>query len=88
MTRVHRNSGKIEHYDSDKVKSGVIESCRAVFTPLGAAERFAEEVESKVQESVKEKAAVTSRDLKRLAKDFLGSYSPDAAEVYAMEEDF
>jgi hypothetical protein len=31
---------------------------------------------------------MTSRDLKRLAKQALAGYHPDAAEVFALEEEF
>jgi hypothetical protein len=56
--------------------------------PLGAAEKFAEEVEGKVFAAVEEHISVTSRDIKRLAKNALWVYHPDAAEIYALEEAF
>lgn len=88
MTKVHRRSGHIEPYSPEALKEGIIHACRAVMTPLGSAERFAIEVEKKVSKSIERHALMTSRDLKRLTKNALGSYHPDAAEVYAIEEEF
>ena len=88
MPKVHRNSGKVESYSGEKLREGIVRTCRAVLTPLAAAERFAEEVEKRVFESISEHATVTSRDVKRLAKNALSIYHPDAAEVYALEEAF
>jgi transcriptional regulator NrdR family protein len=88
MTRIHKTDGRVEAYNSEKLKSGIVHACRAVMTPLGAAERFGHEVEKKISKSVKRQAAMTSRDLKRLAKQALAGYHPDAAEVFALEEEF
>jgi hypothetical protein len=57
-------------------------------TPLGSAEKFANEVEKKISRSIKKHSAMTSRDLKRLTKNSLAVYHPDAAEVYAISEEF
>ncbi len=86
--RIHKKSGLIEPYSQDKLKQGVVHACMAVMTPIGAAERFGQEVEKKIARSVKRHSVMTSRDLKRLTKNFLSSYHPDAAEVYAIEEEF
>ena len=88
MPKVHRNCGKVESYNGEKLRDGVVRACRAVLTPLGAAEKFAEEVEGKVFAAVEEHISVTSRDIKRLAKNALRVYHPDAAEIYALEEAF
>ncbi len=88
MPRIHKTDGRVEAYSADKLRGGVVHACRAVMTPLGAAESFALEVEKKISKSVKKHAAMTSRDLKRLTKQVLVGYHPDAAEVYAMEEEF
>lgn len=88
MTRIHKKSGHVESYSGPKLKEGIVHACLAVFTPIGAAEKFAEEVESRIAKSVKRSAAITSRDLKRLTKNVLSGYHPDAAEVYALEEEF
>lgn len=88
MLRIHRTSGHIEPYDCNKLMEGIVHACRAVMTPVGAAENFAVEVEKKVSKSLKRYSAMTSRDLKRLTKNVLVSYHPDAAEVYALEEEF
>lgn len=88
MTKIHRNSGHVELYSADKLKEGVIHACLAVGTPVGAAEQFAKQVEKKVAKVILQKSAVSSRDLKRLVKNALNSYNPDAAEVYAVEEEF
>lgn len=88
MLRIHRTSGHVEPYDSGKLMEGIVHACRAVMTPVGAAENFAIEVEKKVSKSLKRHSAMTSRDLKRLTKNVLVGYHPDAAEVYAIEEEF
>ncbi|MDQ5914032.1 MAG: hypothetical protein QG623_651 [Patescibacteria group bacterium] len=88
MLRIHRTSGHIEVYDGNKLMEGIVHACRAVMTPIGAAENFAIEVEKKVSKSLKRHSAMTSRDLKRLTKNVLVGYHPDAAEVYAIEEEF
>jgi transcriptional regulator NrdR family protein len=88
MLRVHKRSGQVEPYSQDKLKAGVIHACRAVMTPFGAAENFAVQVEKKIAKSLKKQSAMTSRDLKRLTKNALAGYHPDAAEVYAIEEEF
>ncbi len=87
MTRIHKTDGRVETYSGDKLKDGVVHACRAVMTPLGAAENFALQVEKKISKSVKRHAAMTSRDLKRLTKQALFGYHPDAAEVFAIEEE-
>jgi transcriptional regulator NrdR family protein len=88
MLRIHKQSGHVEPYSEDKLKAGVVHACRAVMTPLGAAENFAVQVERKIAKSLKKQSAMTSRDLKRLTKNVLVGYHPDAAEVYAIEEEF
>lgn len=88
MLRIHKQSGHVEPYSADKLRAGVVHACRAVMTPIGAAERFAGEVEGKISKSIGRHSAMTSRDLKRLTKNALASYHPDAAEVYAISEEF
>ena len=68
MPKVHRNCGKVESYNGEKLRDGVVRACRAVLTPLGAAEKFAEEVEGKVFAAVEEHISVTSRDIKPLSQ--------------------
>jgi len=88
MLRIHKQNGQVEVYSADKLRAGVVHACRAVMTPLGAAEKFAQEVERRISKSVKKHSAMTSRDLKRLTKNSLAVYHPDAAEVYAISEEF
>lgn len=88
MLRIHKQSGHVEPYSGDKLRSGVVHACRAVMTPLGAAESFASQVERKISRSIGKYSAMTSRDLKRLTKNALAVYHPDAAEVYAISEEF
>ena len=87
MPRIHKTDGRVEPYSGDKLMAGVVHACRAVMTPLGAAENFALKVEKRIAKSVKRHAAMTSRDLKRLTKQALNDYHPDAAEVFAIEEE-
>lgn len=88
MLRIHKQSGHVEPYSADKLRAGVVHACRAVMTPLGSAEKFAKEVEKKIAKSASKYSAMTSRDLKRLTKNVLAGYHPDAAEVYAISEEF
>ena len=88
MLRIHKQNGQVEPYSADKLRSGVVHACRAVMTPLGAAERFAKEVEVRISNSASKYSAMTSRDLKRLTKKALAVYHPDAAEVFAISEEF
>jgi hypothetical protein len=86
--KIYKEDGIVESYSPDKLKLGVRAACLAVHTPLGAAERFAKEVEGKVSGSVKNSSAITLRDLKRRTREILSLYHPDAAEVFALEEEF
>lgn len=88
MLRIHKQSGQVEPYSADKLRAGVVHACRAVMTPLGAAESFGKQVEARISKSASKYSAMTSRDLKRLTKNALASYHPDAAEVFAMSEEF
>lgn len=88
MLRIHKQTGHVEPYSADKLKAGIVHACRAVMTPIGAAESFAGQVEGKISGSIGKYSAMTSRDLKRLTKNALASYHPDAAEVYAISEEF
>jgi transcriptional regulator NrdR family protein len=88
MVKIYKHSGRVESYSEAKLKAGVIHACRAVMTPLGAAERFGHEVERKISRSIQKYSAMTSRDLNRLTKNALAAYHPDAAEVYAIHEEF
>ncbi len=87
-TKIYKNQGKIEYYDPIKLKAGVLSSCLAVQTPPAAAKNFADSVEKKVAKALKNQTAMTLRDLKRVAKKNLSLVHPDAAEVYAIEEEF
>lgn len=88
MLRIHKQSGHVEPYSADKLRAGVVHACRAVMTPLGAAEKFGKEVEKRISKSASKYSAMTSRDLKRLTKNALAVYHPDAAEVFAISEEF
>ena len=88
MPKVHRNCGKVESYNGEKRVDPLHLQIAGAGNALVNDHITAQEVEGKVFAAVEEHISVTSRDIKRLAKNALGVYHPDAAEIYALEEAF
>lgn len=79
---VHKQSGQIEEFNLDKLRTSIIKSCQATGDQPKTAEQFAEQVCSQVEDWLIDKTAITSNDLASQVGGFLTKYNPEASQYY------
>lgn len=85
--RVIKQAKHTEHYQREKLRGGLHAACLSVREATGSAELTVEQVCDQVEAWLEDKYEVTSADLRRVASQYLHSYNPAAAYVYATHKE-
>ena len=80
---VIKQNGKQQAYSSDKIERSIKNSCLAVNSTIGEAEKYAELINQKLDKWLKTKNEITTEDLRIKSSNELARYHPEAAYFYA-----
>lgn len=81
-SKIIKLNGKTQDFDAKKIENSIKKSCLAVNSSLGEADKYAKLISQQVNRWLKNKAEVTSLDLRNRSTKELQKYHPDAAEFY------
>lgn len=74
-----------ELFDAEKLKRSIVATCRSLRVPEGQAEEIAGLVAAGVSEWTREKAEITSSDIRRISAEKLATYHIEAAYLYKQQ---